>query len=117
VVNTLTDPSTLWCWLHAEAIRPWQHCCWLFPRDSDFAHKAGRILDLYQRQWQAQPLQEDECVLSTDEEASIQARRRLHPTIPPTPGRPMKCNMNASAGGPALICGLGCASRQSVRSL
>ena len=82
--------TTLWRWLHEDAIRPWQHRCWIFPRDPDFASKAGRILDLYQRQWQGRDLQEDEFVLSTDEKTSIQARRRLHPTLPPQPRRPMK---------------------------
>jgi len=82
--------TTLWRWLHEDAIRPWQHRCWIFPRDPDFAAKAGRMLDLYQRQWQGQPLQADEFVISTDEKTSIQARHRLHPSLPPKPGRPMK---------------------------
>jgi len=82
--------STLWRWLHKDAIRPWQHRCWIFPRDPDFALKAGRILDLYQHQWQGQELQPDEFVVSTDEKTSIQARRRLHATVPPAPGLPMK---------------------------
>jgi hypothetical protein len=82
--------TTLWRWLHEEAIRPWQHRCWIFPRDPDFVRKAGQILDLYQRQWQGQALQEDEFVVSTDEKTSIQARRRLHATVPPGPKRPMK---------------------------
>ncbi len=82
--------TTLWRWLHEDAIRPWQHRCWIFPRDPNFAPKAGRILDLYQRQWQGEDLQADEFVLSTDEKTSIQARRRLHPTVSPEPRRPMK---------------------------
>ncbi len=41
--------STLWRWLHEEAIRLWYHRSWIFPRDPDFAAKAGRILDLYAR--------------------------------------------------------------------
>lgn len=82
--------ATLWGWLHEDAIRPWQHRCWIFPRDPDFAAKAGRILDLYQRQWQGQPLTEDEFVISADEKTSIQARHRIPPTLPPQPGRPMK---------------------------
>src|SRR6266567_8388705 len=72
--------TTLWRWLHEDAIRPWQHRCWIFPRDPDFAAKAGRILDLYQRQWEGNPLQDDEFVISADEKTSIQARRRKHPT-------------------------------------
>lgn len=82
--------TTLWRWLHEDAIRPWQHRCWIFPRDPQFAWKAGRVLDLYQRQWQGQALQDDEFVLSTDEKTSIQARCRVHPTLPPAPGLPMK---------------------------
>jgi len=82
--------TTLWRWLHEDAIRPWQHRCWIFPRDPDFATKAGRILDLYQRQWEGQPLKDDEFVISTDEKTSIQARHRIHPTLPPKPGAPMK---------------------------
>lgn len=82
--------ATLWRWLHEDAIRPWQHRCWIFPRDPEFAPKAGRILDLYQRQWEGQDLQADEFVLSTDEKTSIQARARLHPTVAPQPAQPMK---------------------------
>jgi hypothetical protein len=82
--------TTLWRWLHEDAIRPWQHRCWIFPRDPEFATKAGRMLDLYQRQWQGHPLTQDEFVISTDEKTSIQARHRIHPTLPPQPGQPMK---------------------------
>lgn len=82
--------ATLWRWRHEDAIRPWQHRGWIFPRDPDFALKAGRILDLDERRWEGQALRDDEFVLSTDEKTSIQARRRLHPTVPTQPGRPMK---------------------------
>ena len=40
--------TTVWRWLHEDAIRPWQHRCWLFPRDPDFFAKASRLLVLYQ---------------------------------------------------------------------
>ena len=33
--------STIWRWLDADAIRPWTHRSWIFPRDPDFATKAG----------------------------------------------------------------------------
>jgi hypothetical protein len=82
--------TTVWRWLQQDAIRPWQHRCWIFPRDPDFAHKAGRILDLYQREWEGQPLKDDEFVISADEKTSVQARRRIHPTLPPQPKRAMK---------------------------
>ncbi len=38
---------TLWRWLSADALQPWRHRSWIFPRDPQFAEKAGRILDLY----------------------------------------------------------------------
>jgi len=82
--------STLWRWLHEDAIRPWFHRCWIFPRDPNFAAKAGRLLDLYERVWEGQPLREDDYVISADEKTSIQARARIHPTQPTQPGKPMK---------------------------
>jgi hypothetical protein len=89
LVATISD-STVWRWLHADAIRPWQHRCWIFPRDPQFAVKAGRILDLYQRRWQGKLLRDDEFVMSADEKTSIQARARKHPTLPPQPGVAMR---------------------------
>ena len=41
--------DTLWRWLNSDALRPWQHRSWIFPRDPNFADKAGPILDLYER--------------------------------------------------------------------
>jgi len=82
--------ATLWRWLDQDAIRPWQHRCWIFPRAPDFAVKAGVILDLYERQWQNQPLLEDEFVVSADEKTSVQARRRVHASLPPQAQKAMK---------------------------
>ncbi len=82
--------STVWRWLNEDAIKPWQHRCWVFPRDPHFATKAGRILDLYHRVWNGEPLKDDEFVLSADEKTSIQARARRHTTYPAQPGSPMK---------------------------
>jgi hypothetical protein len=81
--------STLWRWLHEDAIRPWYHRSWIFPRDPDFATKAGRLLDLYAREWQGNALKEDEFVISADEKTSIQARRRKHRTQNCRPRTPM----------------------------
>jgi hypothetical protein len=79
--------ATLWRWLSADALRPWRHRSWIFPRDPDFAAKAGRILDLYGRVWQGHPLNSRDFVISADEKSSIQARRRKQPTLAPAPGR------------------------------
>ncbi|MEW6638647.1 MAG: IS630 family transposase, partial [Actinomycetota bacterium] len=34
--------TTVWRWLCEDAIRPFYHRSWIFPRDPDFAQKAGR---------------------------------------------------------------------------
>ncbi len=79
--------STLWRWFTEDAIRHWAHRTWIFPRDPAFERKAGRVLDLYQGDWEGKPLGDADCVLSTDEKTSIQARRRIHATLPPAPAR------------------------------
>jgi hypothetical protein len=89
LVARISD-STVWRWLHEDAIRPWQHRCWIFPRDPQFQAKAARILDLYAGCWQGQRLRADEFVICTDEKTSIQARVRLHPSLPPEPNQPMR---------------------------
>lgn len=89
IVATISD-STIWRWLNEDAIRPWQHRTWIFPRDPQFAVKAGRILDLYERVWKGSPLKKNEFVISADEKTSIQARKRRHCTYPPQPGIAMK---------------------------
>ena len=80
--------TTLWRWLSQDTLRPWRHRCWIFPRDPNFAAKAGPILDLYQRRWKGAVLAPRDYVLCTDEKTSIQARRRTHRSLPPAPGRP-----------------------------
>jgi hypothetical protein len=82
--------ATLWRWLSSDALRPWQHRSWIFPRDPNFADKAGPILDLYERAWEGTPLGADDYVISADEKTSIQARRRKLPTLPPAPRRPTR---------------------------
>ena len=71
----------------ADAIKPWQHRSWIFPRDPDFAGKAARVLDLYQRVWQGVALGTDEYVISADEKSQLQAVARCHPELAPAPGR------------------------------
>ena len=91
--------STIWRWLDEDAIRPWQHRSWIFPRDPQFPTKAGRVLDLYQGRWQEQALGEDEFVISADEKTSIQARLRLHRTQATQPGQPMRVEFEYERGG------------------
>lgn len=79
--------TTIWRWLASDAIRPWSHRSWIFPRDPNFEAKAGRVLDLYAHQWEGKPLGDKDFVISADEKTSIQARHRCHPTLPPGPRR------------------------------
>jgi hypothetical protein len=81
---------TLWRWLSADALQPWRHRSWIFPRDPQFSDKAGRILDLYGNRWNNRRLRSDEFVISADEKPSLQARRRKHPTLAPGSARPMR---------------------------
>jgi len=83
--SVVPSRSSIWRWLMQDALRPWRHHCWIFPRDPHFLELAGPVLDLYACRWQSQPLWGDEYVLSADEKTSIQARRRLQPTLPPGP--------------------------------
>jgi hypothetical protein len=80
-------------------IRPWYHRSWIFPKDPDFAEKAGRVLDLYSRQWEGKPLKADEFVISADEKTSIQARRCLDPTEPCKSGRAARVENRYRRGG------------------
>jgi transposase len=79
--------ATVRRWLASDAIKPWQHRSWIFPRDPDFAFKAGRVLDLYARHFDSEPLGADDYVLSADEKPGVQARERIHPSRSPRPGR------------------------------
>ena len=82
--------TTIWRWLHADALRPWSRRSWIFPRDPEFGPKAERVLDLYHRQWNGRALRGDEFVISADEKTQIPIRTRRHPITPPAPGRPMR---------------------------
>jgi hypothetical protein len=91
--------ATIWRWLAADAIRPWTHRSWIFPRDPDFPSKAGRVLDLYARTWQRKRLRPDDYVISADEKTSIQARCRRHPTLPAAHARAMRVEHEYTRGG------------------
>lgn len=91
--------STIWRWLHEDAIRPWQVRSWIFRRDPDFLAKASRVLDLYARRFEGRRLRPDEYVISADEKSQLQALGRRHPTTPPGPGRPIRREFDYDRGG------------------
>jgi hypothetical protein len=82
--------ATVWRWLSEDAIRPFYHRSWIFPRDPGFAHKATSVLDLYGGRSEGEPLGAQDYVLCADEKTSIQARSRCHRTLPATTGTPIR---------------------------
>jgi hypothetical protein len=78
--------STIARWLQEDAIKPWRYRSWVFPTAPDFEEKAGRVLDLYQGRFEGRLLHPGDFVLCADEKPSIQARRRIHDSLPPLPG-------------------------------
>jgi DDE superfamily endonuclease len=85
--------------LAADAIQPWRYEYWIFPRDPQFADKAGRVLDLYAGTWEGRSLGPKDHIISADEKTSIQARIRTHPTLGPAPGRPRRIEHEYERGG------------------
>lgn len=91
--------STVWRILHTDAIKPWQYEYWIFPRDPQFAEKAGRIVDLYAGSWDGQMLTDKDFIISSDEKTSIQARVRCHPDLGPAAGRRRRVEFEYDRGG------------------
>ena len=98
-VTPSISPSTISRWLAKDAIKPWQHRSWIFPRDPDFATKAAVVLDLYDRRWQGVALGDDDYVISADEKSQLQALHRLHPGLPAGPGRTRRVEFEYRRGG------------------
>jgi hypothetical protein len=88
IERAVTDASeaTIARWLREDALKPWQHRSWIFPADPAFLEKAGPVLDLYQGRFEGKLLHPGEFVICADEKPSIQARARIHETLPPAPG-------------------------------
>jgi len=93
--------------LAENPVKPWQYRSWIYPRDPDFAAKATVILDLYQGFYQGRPLGPGDRLLSFDAKPSIQARGRIHQTLPAAPGRPVLVEHEyVRHGALALLAGL-----------
>ena len=66
-ITRAVSGSSVRRWLSTDALKPWQDRSWISPRDPDFAAKGSRVLELYDRRWDGQPLGPDEYVISADE--------------------------------------------------
>lgn len=93
------SPSTIGRILDRDALKPWQHRSGITPRDPQFAAQAGRVLDLYAGVWEGRPLAPEDCVVSADEQTSIQARARCATTTPARPGQAMRVEHEYARGG------------------
>ncbi|MGH9099072.1 MAG: IS630 family transposase [Acidimicrobiales bacterium] len=98
LVETISS-STVRRWLHTAAIKPWQYRSWIFPRDPDFAAKAARVLDLYQRVFGGVPLGPHDYVISADEKSQLQALSRCHPELGVAAGRKRRVEFEYDRGG------------------
>ena len=96
---TDASASTIWRWLHDDALKPWQQRCWIFTRDPLLAERAGPVLDLYQRRLEGRRLRPDEYVICADEKSQLQALGRRHASVPPAPGRPSRYEFEYERGG------------------
>lgn len=85
--------------LDADAIKPWRYEHWIFPRDPQFAAKAGRVLDLYAGLWEGERLDPEDRIISADEKTSIRARIRCHASLGPGPKRPRRVEPEYRRGG------------------
>ena len=93
--------------LAEHPVKPWQSQSSIYPRDPDFEARAKVIVDLYQGCYQGAPLGPGDRILSFDAKPQINARRRLHPTLPAAPGRPVRYEHEYKRQGSlALLAGL-----------
>ena len=96
---TEASAATIARWLAEDALKPWQHRSWVFPRDPRFLERAGPVLDLYQRRWEGRLLHPGEYVICADEKTQIQARQRTYPTTAPAAGRSQRVEHDYDRGG------------------
>ena len=107
LVSEPVSVSSLLRILAGNPVKPWQYQSWIFPRDPDFEAKAQVILDLYQGFYGGEPLGPGDRILSFDAKPSIQARGRIHETLPAAPGRPARVEHEyVRHGALALLAGL-----------
>jgi hypothetical protein len=107
LVSEPVSVSSLLRILAENPVRPWQYRSWIFPRDPDFEARAKVILDLYQGYYGGEPLRPGDRILSFDAKPSIQARGRIHQTLPAAPGRPVRVEHEyVRHGALALLAGL-----------
>src|SRR6266496_3790703 len=99
--------ATLWRWLSTDALRPWQQRSWIFPRDPQFALKAGRILDLYERVWDGQPCNQRILSSPSMKKPAFKRAAENSPRYRQPAADQCASNMNTSVKAPARTSPLG----------
>jgi transposase len=93
--------------LAEHPVKPWQYQSWIYPRDPHFEARARVILDLYQGYYQGERLRPGDRILSFDAKPQINARRRLHRTLPAGRGTRVRYEHEYERKGSlALLAGL-----------
>jgi hypothetical protein len=69
----IISADTVWRILTHDAIKPWLHRSWIFPRAPDFVTRAAVVLDLYARTFEGKPLGRREFVICADEKVRHEA--------------------------------------------
>ena len=93
--------------LAEHPVKPWQYQSWIYPRDPHFEARAKVILDLYQGWYDGEPLRPGDRILSFDAKPQINARRRLHHTLPAGRGKRIRYEHEYKREGSlALLTGL-----------
>ncbi|WP_331734024.1 hypothetical protein [Streptomyces atratus] len=69
-IASTISASTVRRWLDQDATTPWRHRSWISISDLGFRRKAARVLDLYARAWDGEPLGAKGYVISAEEKTS-----------------------------------------------
>jgi hypothetical protein len=103
------SPATVRRLLRAEKIKPWRYHSWQKSADPEFVAKAGAVLDLYENA--GRDAAAGALTVCADEKPSIQARRRVDPTLPAGPGQVMRvADRYKRMGAVQLFCALAVAA-------
>ena len=97
---TEASASTIWRWLHEDAIKPWQVRSWIFPRDPNFADKAGRALDLYARIFEGERLALTSTSSAPTRRPSCRRWAAITPACRQRPDAPASSSLTTCAAAP-----------------
>lgn len=89
--------SQVWRICRALDLKPWQVESWMTSHDPDFWEKAGDVCGLYLNP------PENALVFSVDEKTGMQAKSRVNPTRPASPGFPVRQEFEYRRNGTAVL--------------